>query len=82
MIEIEDNGPGMSEDFVRNRLFSPFVSTKPHGMGIGAFESREYVQELGGSLEVESNHDTGTIFTIRLPLLECARQQDLGETNV
>jgi putative PEP-CTERM system histidine kinase len=81
LIEIEDNGTGMSEDFLRNRLFSPFVSTKPHGMGIGAFESREYVREIGGSLDVESTRETGTVFTIRLPLLDCARQQRLGGAN-
>lgn len=68
LIEVEDNGKGMSEDFVRSRLFRPFVSTKAHGMGIGTFESREYVRELGGSLDVESREGVGTVFRIRLPL--------------
>lgn len=67
-IEVEDNGKGMSEEFVRTRLFRPFSSTKAHGMGIGTFESREYVRELGGSLEVESREGAGTTFRIRLPL--------------
>ncbi|MGD9944401.1 MAG: XrtA/PEP-CTERM system histidine kinase PrsK [Burkholderiaceae bacterium] len=68
VIEVEDNGKGMSEAFIRSRLFKPFVSTKAHGMGIGTFESREYVKELGGSLDVESREGLGTIFRIRLPL--------------
>ncbi len=69
LIEVEDNGQGMSEEFIRTRLFRPFSSTKTHGMGIGTFESREYVRELGGSLEVESREGSGTTFRIRLPLV-------------
>ncbi|MBN9426430.1 MAG: PEP-CTERM system histidine kinase PrsK [Burkholderiales bacterium] len=72
LIEVEDNGKGMSEEFIRSRLFKPFVSTKAHGMGIGTFESREYVKELGGSLDVESREGLGTIFRIRLPLAGAA----------
>jgi len=68
-IEVEDNGRGMSEEFVRTRLFRPFSSTKAHGMGIGTFESREYVRELGGSIEVDSREGAGTTFRIRLPLV-------------
>lgn len=67
-IEVEDTGKGMSEQFIRERLFKPFSSTKDHGMGIGAFESREYIRELGGTLEVESREHAGTTFRIRLPL--------------
>ena len=67
-IEVEDTGKGMSERFIREQLFKPFESTKEHGMGIGAFESREYVRELGGSLEVESREGAGSLFRIRLPL--------------
>ena len=58
----------MSETFIRDRLFAPFQSTKAHGMGIGAFESREYLREIGGVLEVESTEGVGTVFSIRLPL--------------
>jgi signal transduction histidine kinase len=53
-IEITDTGEGMSEEFIRERLFKPFESTKSAGMGIGVFESREYINELGGLLEVSS----------------------------
>ncbi|GAA4404685.1 XrtA/PEP-CTERM system histidine kinase PrsK [Quisquiliibacterium transsilvanicum] len=67
-IEVEDTGKGMSERFIREQLFKPFESTKDHGMGIGAFESRDYVRELGGSLEVESSEGAGSLFRIRLPL--------------
>ncbi|NND67341.1 MAG: PEP-CTERM system histidine kinase PrsK, partial [Halioglobus sp.] len=45
LIEIEDTGIGMDEDFIRQRLFKPFDSTKGlTGMGIGAFESRDFIR--------------------------------------
>jgi len=68
VIEILDTGEGMSEDFIRERLFKPFDSTKSAGMGIGVFESREYINELGGSLEVSSTPGVGTTFRVLLPL--------------
>jgi signal transduction histidine kinase len=58
----------MSEDFIRERLFKPFDSTKSAGMGIGVFESREYITELGGALEVTSQPALGTTFKVVLPL--------------
>lgn len=67
-IEVIDTGTGMSADFIRNRLFKPFVSTKPGGFGIGAFEARELVRAMRGRLEVESREGLGTRFTVRLPL--------------
>jgi putative PEP-CTERM system histidine kinase len=68
VIEVVDSGSGMSADFVRSRLFTPFVSTKPGGFGIGAFEARELVHAMHGRLEVESREGLGSRFTIRLPL--------------
>jgi len=67
-IEIVDTGEGMSEEFIRERLFKPFESTKSAGMGIGVFESREYINELGGRLEVSSRPTLGTTFKVILPL--------------
>ena len=67
-IDITDTGEGMSEEFIRERLFKPFDSTKSAGMGIGVFESREYINELGGSLEVHSRPSLGTTFKVCLPL--------------
>jgi signal transduction histidine kinase len=68
-IRISDTGAGMSEEFIRERLFKPFESTKSAGMGIGVFESQEYIQELRGGLEVTSVPGHGSTFTISLPLL-------------
>ncbi len=68
VVTVSDNGAGMSEEFVREKLFKPFESTKAGGMGIGVFESREYINELGGRLEVESRPSHGTTFRLVLPL--------------
>jgi signal transduction histidine kinase len=68
VVEIEDDGIGMDEDFVRNRLFKPFDSTKGlTGMGIGAFESREFIRDLGGNIRVTSTPGEGSLFRIVLP---------------
>jgi putative PEP-CTERM system histidine kinase len=67
-LRVSDTGVGMSEHFLRNQLFKPFQSTKAHGMGIGTFESKEYISQLGGKLEVQSVLNQGTIFSISLPL--------------
>jgi putative PEP-CTERM system histidine kinase len=66
-VEISDTGEGMTEEFIRERLFKPFDSTKSAGMGIGVFESREYITELGGALEVSSRPGLGTTFRVILP---------------
>jgi putative PEP-CTERM system histidine kinase len=70
LIRITDTGEGMSEEFIRERLFKPFETTKSAGMGIGVFESQEYIQELGGELAVTSVPGEGSSFTITLPLLK------------
>jgi signal transduction histidine kinase len=68
-IAIADTGAGMDARFVRERLFRPFDSTKgSKGMGIGAYQAREYVRQLGGDVEVQSSPGRGTRFLIRLPL--------------
>ena len=69
-VAVSDSGRGMDASFLRDRLFRPFDSTKGlTGMGIGAFESREYVRQLGGDIEVESTPGEGTIFRVRIPAL-------------
>jgi signal transduction histidine kinase len=68
LIELSDTGQGMSEQFIRERLFKPFESTKAAGMGIGVFESREYIREVGGELAVSSEAGRGTTFRVLLPL--------------
>lgn len=68
-VEVIDTGSGMDAAFVRERLFRPFDSTKgSKGMGIGAYQAREYVQSLGGRIHVDSQPGRGTRFCVYLPL--------------
>jgi putative PEP-CTERM system histidine kinase len=76
IIEVCDTGRGMSAEFIRNTLFKPFESTKRTGMGIGTYESREYIRELGGRMEVSSALGNGSKFTIALPAVERVRAAD------
>jgi len=68
LINIVDTGSGMSEDFIRTRLFKPFDTTKGNaGMGIGAFDAKAYLERIGGQLLVQSRPKQGTVFTLRIP---------------
>ena len=67
-VEVVDNGVGMTEEFVRERLFRPYQTTKSLGMGIGMYESFHYVSGIGGRIEVESSPNRGTRFQVLLPL--------------
>jgi len=78
-VRVEDTGCGMSEDFIQNRLFKPFQTTKASGMGIGAHESHQYVHELGGKISVQSELNSGTTVTVLLPLFHV--QGDLRATG-
>ena len=71
-IEIVDSGCGMAPEFIRSGLFKPFVSSKNGGFGIGAFEARELIRSMGGSLIVDSREGLGTRFSIQLPLADAA----------
>ena len=75
-ISIADKGVGMDGDFVRNRLFQPFASTKPGGFGIGAFEARSLITAMGGRISVDSRPGRGTTFTILLPAVSTAAEPE------
>ncbi|HEV2268375.1 MAG TPA: XrtA/PEP-CTERM system histidine kinase PrsK [Steroidobacteraceae bacterium] len=69
VLEVTDTGCGMDQQFIRDRLFRPFDSTKgEEGFGIGAYQAREFARKCGGGVEVESAPGKGTRFIIRLPL--------------
>ncbi len=67
-ISIEDDGPGMTRDFIENSLFKPFKSSKKAGFGIGLYQSKAIIEAHGGTIEVESRPGGGTCFDLRLPL--------------
>jgi putative PEP-CTERM system histidine kinase len=67
VVEVADDGTGMTPEFVRDRLFKPFQTTKPQGMGIGVYESFQYVTGLGGRILVDSTPDVGTRVRVAVP---------------
>lgn len=69
LVEVSDTGCGMTGDFIRETLFQPFETTKTSGMGIGAYETKQYVNELGGEIKVESTVGQGSVFRVYLPLI-------------
>jgi signal transduction histidine kinase len=82
VIDVEDNGHGMDEDFIRTRLFKPFDTTKGlTGMGIGAYESREYIRSLGGELFVKSEPGKGTLFSFLIPSLSGPADASVNEVR-
>ena len=76
-VEVGDTGAGMTEEFVRTRLFRPFNTTKHNGMGIGTYESFQYIRELGGTITVKSQPGDGTAISVLLPLFQAQRGSDL-----
>lgn len=73
---IQDTGSGMTEEFIKGQLFKPFESTKGlTGMGIGAYQAREYIQKIGGNIDVTSEPGLGSCFSVRIPLAEAKLTQ-------
>ena len=68
VIAIVDQGHGMDADFIRNRLFQPFASTKDGGFGVGAFEAKSLITAMNGRLTVDSRPGQGSRFLITLPI--------------
>lgn len=80
-IEVADDGPGMTPDFVRARLFEPFRSTKSGGYGLGLYHSRETIEQHGGQLRVETMPGMGTKVRILLPLAAALPSQAAVQTS-
>jgi PAS domain S-box-containing protein len=77
-LEVEDNGPGISEE-VSRRLFEPFFTTKPVGVGTGLGLAVSYfivTEQHHGSLQVESAPGRGARFILRLPRQEARHDAD------
>ncbi|MGF1700961.1 PEP-CTERM system histidine kinase PrsK [Photobacterium makurazakiensis] len=67
-IIIKDSGHGMSEAFIKHRLFKPFDTTKGNiGMGVGAYDAKVMVEQLGGFIYVDSTVNEGSCFTLKIP---------------
>ncbi len=67
IVAVADSGKGMTDDFIRDRLFHPFATTKKKGIGLGLYSCRDIVEQHGGRIDVSSKVDVGTEFRMVLP---------------
>ncbi len=67
-VSVADTGCGMSQEFIRGRLFQPFQTTKEKGWGIGLYQCAAIVDALDGLIEVQSEKGVGSTFTVKLPI--------------
>jgi signal transduction histidine kinase len=66
LIQVEDTGTGIPEE-VKSKLFTPMMTTKAKGQGLGLAVVKRLVEALGGTISFESIAGAGTSFTIELP---------------
>ena len=81
-IDVRDSGTGMPAEFIRERLFKPFETTKSAGMGIGVYESAQYIRGLGGDIHVDSAPGVGTTVRVLLPQAESASVASVAKKEV
>jgi signal transduction histidine kinase len=67
-LEIMDDGPGIPLDLLPDRLFQLFTTGKQNGSGIGLWQVKQYVANLGGTVEAENVEGGGAKFVVRLPI--------------
>jgi hypothetical protein len=63
---VQDNGVGMTDDFIRQRLFKPFQTTKKKGTGLGMWQVKNMAEQIGARIEVKGNEDRGVSVSLRL----------------
>jgi putative PEP-CTERM system histidine kinase len=69
-LSVEDNGRGMTPEFLEQELFLPFHTTKSDGLGIGLFQSKKIVEAHKGTIRVESAQGKGTIVRVLFPVAQ------------
>lgn len=68
IISVADNGVGMDENFIKERLFKPFDTTKGNsGMGLGVYDAKTFAEDHNGSLTVDSEVNKGTLISLTIP---------------
>jgi signal transduction histidine kinase len=67
-IRFIDNGTGIRDELIP-KMFTPNFTTKSSGMGLGLSIVKRYVETAGGTISFDTEHDSGTTFTVELPLL-------------
>jgi signal transduction histidine kinase len=80
VITVADSGKGMTDEFMRDRLFHPFATTKKKGIGLGLYSCRDIIEQHGGQIDVASRVNAGTEFKIILPVI--TEEQKTPEAEV
>jgi signal transduction histidine kinase len=66
-VSVQDDGNGMSSEFMQKELFQPFHTTKSGGLGIGLFQSKKIMEAHHGTIIVDSKSGKGTTVTLTFP---------------
>ena len=77
-IVVADNGPGFKTDSL-DRVFDPYVTTKPKGTGLGLAIVKKLVEEHAGTIDAVNRDEGGAIIRIQLPVNEIARGQMIAK---
>ena len=80
VVVVHDTGPGLPADLL-GRLFTPFVTTKSHGVGIGLAIARTIVEAHGGTIGARNSPVGGAIFTLTLPASDAHEIQSVASSN-
>ncbi|MBD3180891.1 PEP-CTERM system histidine kinase PrsK [Candidatus Poribacteria bacterium] len=80
-VSISDNGCGMSKEFIRNKLFQPFQTSKEKGLGLGLYQSKAIVDSYDGIIDIKSEVNAGTMFTVKFPV-DLAKEKQLSDTFI
>lgn len=73
VVQVADTGPGIPLDNL-DKIFNPFFTTQPEGVGLGLFVTQQIVHRYGGSIRAESQPGEGTLFIIELPMKMAAKE--------
>jgi signal transduction histidine kinase len=66
-LEVSDDGPGVPESLLEAGLFTPFSTTKPHGLGIGLYQVKSILTAHGADIDVVSQQGRGTTVRVQFP---------------
>jgi len=80
-VSVQDTGPGLPADLV-GKVFTPFVTTKPSGLGIGLVIVKTIVEAHGGNIDARNHPEGGAVFTVTLRVSQDLAPEPIPVTAV